>query len=151
HADACNHLLYYSVDPRVDAFECHSLLRQLTEIWRLTPDAEPGATLLPVLKAVLLSKLGGRVELAAGGVRDEAKQGDAARASLQQRANVTLQAVWGDDRFQPLAWYRAGLARCEAVARVESVTDQKVGTGFLVRSRDFFSSTTAFNVDDDPI
>jgi len=140
--DACSHLLYYTVDPRVDAFECSSLLRQLTEIWRLTPDAEPGATLIPVLKAVLLSKLGGRVDFPAGGLHDEARHVAAAEASLQERAGATLQAVWGDDRFQPLAWYRAGLARCDAVARIESTTGQKIGTGFLVSSGDFFSPET---------
>jgi hypothetical protein len=49
-----------------------------------------------------------------------------------------LEGVFGNDRYQPLDWYKAGLDRCRAVARVESITGRAVGSGFLVRRGDFF-------------
>ena len=137
---AYDHLLYYLVDPRVDAFELNSLLRQLVQVWRLTTEKEPGSTIIPALKATLLTRLGGRMDLPPGDIASESRQAAQAYENLRNvLGDLRLQAIWGEAAFQPLEWYRTGLERCAAVGRVQSTTGQKVGTGFLVRRRDFFS------------
>jgi hypothetical protein len=117
---ARKHLLYFVLDPAADAFEIGSLMRQLTEVWRVVSDAEPGASLLPLLSSALLKREGGQIEL--------------------QRIDITcgLEAIFGRDRYEPFSWFQTGLKRCTAVARIEDVMGRKVGTGFLVEPGDFF-------------
>jgi hypothetical protein len=121
---ARKHLLYFVLDPAADTFEVGSLLRQLIEVWRLVPDAEPGASLLPLLSSALLKREGGHVEL--------------------QRSDITcgLEAVFGKDRYEPFSWFQTGLKRCAAVARIEDIMGRKVGTGFLVEPGEFFEQPT---------
>ena len=128
---AYDHLLYYTLDPEVDAFECFSLYRQLTDVWQLNVNSEPGATILPTLKATLRMKLGGNMLLPTGSLREEVAQA--------AKAQKTLEGVFGADKFQPLAWMNTVFDRCKAIGRVESITGQPVGTGFLVRRGDFFA------------
>jgi S1-C subfamily serine protease len=128
--EAYDNALYYLADPQVDAFECASLLRQLSEVWQLKESEEPGSTLIPTLKAYLLQKQGGQL--------DVARQNVSSDAEGAKVANDKLEKVFGSDRYQPLAWYRTGLNRCEAVARIESVNGTRVGTAFLVKASDFF-------------
>jgi len=128
--EAYNHLLYYTIDPEVDAFECFSLYRQLTEVWQLDVNSEPGVTILPTLKSTLRMKLGGATLLTSSSIKEEATQ--------VAQAKRTLEAIFGADKFQSLLWMETALKRCKAIGRVESITGQPVGTGFLVRRGDFF-------------
>jgi hypothetical protein len=129
--NAYDHALYYALDKDVDAFEIASLLRQLVEVWQLTEDTEPGNVLLPVLRSGLLQRQGGQVTVDADKV--------ASQANNAQIARTRLEKVFGTDRYQPLAWLRTALQRCAAVARVDTVTGERVGTGFLVKASDFFT------------
>jgi hypothetical protein len=127
---AYDHAVFFASHPAVDAFEIGSLLRQLTEVWQLSADKEPGANLVPLLNAALLRRQGGEITVPAthlNAVREETEQ-----------AQKGLEKVFGRDRYYPLEWYKTGLKRCAAVGRVESITGQKIGTGFLVRAQDFF-------------
>jgi hypothetical protein len=133
--EAYENAVYYVTDARVDAFECASLLRQLTEVWQLKDSEEPGSMLIPTLKACLLGKQGGQL--------DVPLQKVAADADGAQVTKERLEKVFGADRYLPLVWYRTGLKRCEAVARIESVTGRHVGTGFLVKASDFFPGRDA--------
>lgn len=117
-------------NPAVDAFEIGSLLRQLTETWQLSRDKEPGNNLLPVLHAALLRRQGGQITITPDAVSNEHTQATQAQKGLEK--------VFGRDRYQPLAWYKTGLKRCAAVGRVETITGQKIGSGFLVKAQDFF-------------
>lgn len=47
-------LARYVAAPYADAFELASTLRQLTEVWQLNSQSEPGQHLLPILRAALL-------------------------------------------------------------------------------------------------
>ena len=47
-----------------------------------------------------------------------------------------LEAILGADRYLSLTWYRTGLKRCRAVARIQTADDLGVGTGFLVAGPD---------------
>lgn len=122
------HLREYVTDPQVDAFECASTLRQLAEVWKLDggPAAgnDSGALLIAGLRCALLKRQGGEVELRKG----EVEQG------LQ--ANFTSQADL------PLQWWRSGLERCAAIARIEDLSGRHIGTGFLVRREDFLADAS---------
>jgi tetratricopeptide (TPR) repeat protein/V8-like Glu-specific endopeptidase len=108
---------------RSTAFLLGALLRQLTEIWQLVPGRPPGDRLLPLLRAQLLHSQGGDLTLGAGDLRAERLDPAAARS---------LERVFGSTRFLSLQWYREGLERCRAVARIETLTGRGIGTGFLV-------------------
>jgi hypothetical protein len=109
-----------------DAFKIASVLRQLLEIWQLDTTRPPGDAVLPVLRSVLLEQNGGTVAVATRDVRE---------ARLRQVLDPKLEKVLGADRFQTLTWYRTGLERCRAVARIANLNDQGIGTGFLVEGR----------------
>jgi V8-like Glu-specific endopeptidase len=46
-----------------------------------------------------------------------------------------LGKVFGPERFTSIRWFRDGLERCRAVARVEDDEEDGIGTGFLVDGR----------------
>jgi hypothetical protein len=111
----------------VDAFEVASTLRQLVEVWRLTPERSPGNRLLPLLESKLLSLDGGSVEpLSSVGHL----------AGLQARDGAGFERVFGEAGFVSLKWYRDGLQRARAVARIGRSEYHGAGTGFLARGED---------------
>ncbi|MDZ4801870.1 MAG: DNA/RNA non-specific endonuclease [Bryobacteraceae bacterium] len=96
-----------------DAFEFASCLRQLEEVWQLRSDSEPGSLILPELRAALLSRSGGSLQVS------------------PSAAQSNLQKVFGADGSLALEWYQLGLRRAESVVRIE--TNQKgYGTGWLL-------------------
>ncbi len=103
-------------------FEYTSTLRQLTEVWQLREDAEPGSTVLPILEAARLRESGGSVRLS----------GDQARTQLE--------ALAGKRKSVSLEWYKLGLVTARSVCRVENIGGFGHGTGWLVRASDFFPS-----------
>jgi hypothetical protein len=109
----------YVASRGADAFELASTLRQLEQVWELATDKAPGSAILPVLKSELLRREGGEVRIESASAEGQA-----------------LEAILGDTRFVSVAWYRTGLQRCEAVARIEDQFDRVKGTGFLVRGED---------------
>ena len=111
-----------------NAFALNSLLRQLTEMWKLDVTTPPGSTLLPQLRSELLDKTGGVVSLDPSEIRAERLE----RLSHSEH----LEKVLGTDRYQTLNWYIKGLERCRAVARIETENEDGIGTGFLVRGGD---------------
>jgi hypothetical protein len=107
-----------------DAFSVASTLRQLREIWALDPKTDPGARLLPVLRAELLHREGGPdVELDASDV-------SATRERIDR--DPGFEKILGKERFYTLMWYRTGLDRCRGIARIEDPIEGGVGSGFLV-------------------
>ena len=108
-----------------DAFELASTLRQLSEVWELSADRDPGARLLPILQTELLRRQGGEIEVGAA---------DLEPAALDRIGEGTgFEKIFGSERFNSLAWFRDALDRCRAVARIEDPYLGGVGTGFLVR------------------
>jgi V8-like Glu-specific endopeptidase len=115
----------YLAHPQADAFELASTLRQLTEVWGLTAESEPGSTLLPMLQAELLDRgEGGEVTVGPTDVDNDAL----GRIDQDRR----LQKVFGSERFTTTRWFSNALDRCRAVARIEDEVGDGVGTGFLV-------------------
>lgn len=122
--------LAYSRHPGADAFEVGSTLRQLQQVWRLTDDAPPGATILPVLRAARLHGEHGAVRTKPDGVASEIEN--------VRRARSRLEKVFGADTMVTLKWYEMGLLRTRSVARIERLDGRGHGTGWLVRAEDFF-------------
>jgi DNA/RNA endonuclease G (NUC1) len=102
-----------------DAFEIAATLRQLEEVWRLRDHQPPGDTVLPILRAALLKRAGGSLQLSVAGVRSN------------------LEKVFGADRSVSLKWYTDGLERAKSIARIET-NGKGFGTGWLANSADFF-------------
>ena len=121
----------YLAHRETDAFELASTLRQLEEVWRLDADRVMGPLLLPPLRAALLQRQGGRVDLVPELLGAEGSQLEANRPHLEK--------VFGATAFKPLTWYQTGLQRANAVARIGVHTTRGVGTGFLVRGKDLHS------------
>jgi len=120
---AKNRLRHYLHDPKVDAFECASTLRQLREVWQLPTNISPGDVLINGLQAALLKREGGHVQLEAGDVQQGLEKNFSGEADL------------------PLLWWQTGLRRCMAVARIDSPAGKALGTGFLISGPDFLDDT----------
>lgn len=148
-SEALEWIVRYAIHPEVDAFELASTLRQLTEVWQLDPSSEPGAILLPILKSQLFQRAGGRGSLSAEEIL----------AEPATRSTPEIEKILGSSGTATLQWYRTGLERSRAVARIETREGLAVGSGFLLRGRDLHSSlgdefllvTCAYVLSDDPI
>ncbi len=129
HEEAVSWARSYVKHSEADAFELASTLRQLEQVWELRRDRPPGDLLIPLLEAELLKRQGGRLLL-------DPKDLQSHRASGLDRAG-TLEKVYGYDSYVTWGWYQLGLERCRSVARIETITGQPYGTGFLVAGRMF--------------
>jgi V8-like Glu-specific endopeptidase len=116
------------IETTPDGFTVAAFLRQLQKVWQLDTATSPGDDLLPVLRSALLAGNGGEVTVASTDLR-------AARLA-DEFGGGRLEAILGADRYQSLSWYRTGLTRCRAVARIQDADEQAVGTGFLVAGPD---------------
>jgi hypothetical protein len=105
--------------PHLDAFEFASTLRQVQEVWRLSSKDPSQAPLLDILRSTEARKIGGEVTLSA------------------YEVGARLQANFDAERLLPLPWWQLGLTRCGSIARIQSATGIKVGSGFLVDPVDF--------------
>lgn len=112
-------------DSGARAFELGSTLRQLEEVWQLDTTKEMGAAVLPLLRDALLQRSKGFFTVSVEEVRQPVE---------------SLEKVLGSDYFQTITWYRSGLERAHAVARIGRDTSRGDGTGFLVRGRDLHDS-----------
>jgi hypothetical protein len=113
-----------------DYFEISSTLRQLLEVWQLKNNQMPGDTLLPILRAAKLAKEGGGLTVSVQEANQDLRKLQDTQQDLEKR--------FGPDGLLPLRWYQNGLLRASAVCRIESTDGRGVGTGWLVRSTDFF-------------
>jgi hypothetical protein len=138
HADAEKAALDYVAHAGADVFEIGSTLRQLEQVWRLKPDTSPGSTVLPLLRAARLRKEGGGLETSPTEVDKEIRAVRRAVENLENRQDIQLEKVFGEDATVTLQWYETGLQRTKSVARVEKLNGKGHGTGWLVKAADFF-------------
>ena len=116
------------IETKPEGFTVATFLRQLQKIWQLDTTTSPGNDLLPVLRSALLTVNGGQVTVASTDLR--------ATRLADEFGGGRLERILGADRFLSLNWYRTGLKRCRAVARIQTADEQAVGTGFLVAGPD---------------
>ena len=133
HAQALDWATRLVSTPDVDAFTLASLLRQLVELWELDTDELPGQVLLPLLRSAVLARDGGTVTVDARDARAE-RLDEVSRYESADGRN--LEAVLGQERFKGMRWWLTGLERCRAVARIESMYADAIGTGFLVNGKE---------------
>ena len=120
HDESLEWAARFAADRDADPFKIAAVLRQLLEVWQLSTSSPPGSALLPVLRSALLEQNGGGVVVPAGDLRDQAPP------------EVAMERVLGTVRYRSLTWFRTGMERCRAVARIENLTEDGVGTGFVV-------------------
>lgn len=111
--------------PRANGFALANLLRQFVRLWQLDRRDETAAALVAVLRAAVLEREGGVVQMSGNDVRRE----------LKAAAGTKYQAVFGSDRFDSLDNYRRGLERCACVARIGRTPETGTGTGFVIPGR----------------
>ncbi len=148
--DAVSWLGKYLKANYADAFELASTLRQFEEIWQLDMTSEIGKLMLPTLRAELLKREGGELEISVQNLRPKNQEPPPDKQNYEK--------VFGADSFQTYEWYKVGEARCRAVARIGRVASQGHGTGFLIKgselNKNFGSDlvliTNAHVVSDDP-
>ncbi len=107
----------FAAADNLELFALASTTRQLEEVWGLRDDLAPGNRILPALKRVLAR---------------EGRQALIAPQSVQQATPVSLEKVFGNAGFMTPEKLRLGLTRCEAVGRVEELTGEGFGTGFVL-------------------
>src|SRR5262245_892299 len=127
----------YAACQAADAFAIASTLRQLVEVWQLDDDRTSGRRIVALLRAALLRREGGGLRLSDAAARANLRDVDAIRA------DPALEKVLGQDGFKTLEWYRTGLDRCRAIARIETLSGQAMGTGWLLDACAFFGGRRA--------
>ena len=132
YGDAEQRAIQYSSFGTADSFEIGSTLRQLEEIWQLNDSSDPGRSLLPLLRCALMQRDGASLLRDPRAIAQE-------RANLAAAAAVTLEKRFGDTKSKTLRWYRDGLDRAAAIARIEQM-GRGEGTGWLVRASDLFDA-----------
>ena len=118
----------YARDPATTAFQLAGTLRQLTTLWRLEDLGERAQGIVATLRAALLSKKGGQVQL-----DPDQLQRTLARPKL---AREQVEAVLGDDGPQTYEWWLQGGRAALSVALVRAGVARGVGSAFAVRGRD---------------
>lgn len=113
----------YSDGPYVDAFDVHSTLRQLLQVWQIAPDSPNGdGQLVRLLAAALSRKPGGSVALSSTIAR-----------VLAGDDELVKQAIIGTNLPKTLNWLREGFKRAPSVAGVfRAGRRQPIGTAFLI-------------------
>lgn len=128
----------YSQSLEADAFEINSTLRQLTEVWGLKESGQNGIKILQILtNAFQLKRKGGIINFTPQEASQEIESINRIKSDFKNKEG--FEKVFGHDKTRTIDWYKTGLERSQAVARIETVTGRPIGTGWLVKREDFFS------------
>jgi V8-like Glu-specific endopeptidase len=125
---ALRHYVAFANDKNVTAFTLGSALRQLEEVWHLGAGDETARMIVESVRAALLKKHGGQVDLFTRNIDSEALH------DLEK--NKTYEKVLGKDAFNSYRWFVLGTDRAHNVAQIETAAGKAFGTGFLVRGGD---------------
>lgn len=125
----------FVADRDLTAFHVGSFERQLREVWGLDPTEGPGSRILPVVRAQLLAREGGRIDVSGTEVEE---------APLNQQADEKqLEKVLGRTGVKSYRWWLNGLSRARGVARIGYDIDRGEGTGFLLPAQSLHPSLGA--------
>ncbi len=106
-----------------DAFELSSTIRQLEEVWEITPESKVGGEIISLLSAALLA--------AEDGALFFTKQKFARfKNNFDQ---IRLEKVFGDDSYKRIKWMQLGLERAESIGLICRKSGKGIGTGFLIK------------------
>lgn len=128
--DVERYLKTYLLDPKVQAFEVGSTLRQFAQVWGLKDSVDPRLRgILQALRARLLQLPGAMLSLTAQDVKSQRQE--------SAPINGQLEAILGNDGTRSFDWWKLGLERASSVAAIHAGINQRIGTGFLVPAKDF--------------
>ncbi|MBV8091153.1 MAG: trypsin-like peptidase domain-containing protein [Alphaproteobacteria bacterium] len=111
-----------------DHFALAGTLRQLTEVWRFTPETPEAGQLVVALRGALLGSRDGRLELTPGQLQHT--------AAALDNPGPRLERVLGTVGLQTLTWLRTGMERARSVALIRGPGGRGIGTGFLIKGGD---------------
>ena len=122
------HIGAYVRSKATTAFTLGSTLRQFTQLWQLDQQGERGHGIVQALRAALLGKEDGRLELSPEQVHQSVR---AERPSDDQ-----LQKILGAGGLVQYDWLLKGIAKAQSVGVISHAARGREGTGFLVRGGD---------------
>lgn len=130
----------YAGHPFCDAFELGSTLRQLEEVWLLNINSEMGGALLTQLKAELVKRQGGSLNIGKSEFHQSVNTQEFITKTHQDTSHnhktdpnsEGLEKVFSDSSFATHRWFCKGLSKCLSVARIGIHGDKGIGTGFLL-------------------
>ncbi len=104
-----------------EAFAIAGTLRQLQQLWQIDEADPRQRALVDLLEARVLEGTGGRLEV------------DATKRARQLDENAEyLEAVFGEDEYKTIGWYRLGLEATKGVVRIKRALGSTIGTGFVL-------------------
>lgn len=112
------------------AFQLHSTLRQLRDIWDIGAAGDTGRDILTTLEAAACQRgiydggLGIGIQKSAESIADALNQSEDEALHLEQ--------MFGLDGLKTLRWFRQGLERASSVASVIREDGGRVGTAFAI-------------------
>jgi tetratricopeptide (TPR) repeat protein len=134
YEQASHWLQAYALRPKTNAFELASTTRQFEEVWQLEATHQQAGQILLFLKAQLLAKEGGHIELTAS------ERQELLSAELQSVNGARPEVYLSNDRPKSLTWFRTGLERANSVGLIKRKSDgQGFGTGFLAEGGNFIA------------
>lgn len=122
----------YVVSEYMDAFELESMSRQLTQIWKLNSETEPGASLLPVLWGALLKCQGTALTIRP----QELRPGSILENLLEAERKDTAEVSGIAD------YLLTARSRAETVVTILGPSGQVHGTGLLLSATDLHKRFT---------
>jgi V8-like Glu-specific endopeptidase len=122
------HIGAYVRDKSTMAFALGGTLRQFTELWQLDQQGERGHGIVEALRAALLAKEGGRLEMSSDQVRQS--------LDTQRPPDSQLQKILGAGGLVKYDWLLKGLTTAQSVGVISHAATGRLGTGFLVRGGD---------------
>ncbi len=137
HKDALQWMQAYLKANSLPAFHLGSFLRQLTQVWGLTPDHPPGSAIIPLISNELLHREGGSLPVSAETTRSALRTGT---------MDEGLEKILGKTGMRSCNWWRRGLERAQAVAKISLKHEEDgIGTGFLMKAEDLALPNAADN------
>ena len=122
------HIGAYVRDKKTTAFALGGTLRQFTELWQVGQQGERGRGIVEALRAALLAKEGGRLEMSSDQVRQS--------LDAQRPPDSQLQKILGAGGLVKYDWLLKGLTTAQSVGVISYAASTRMGTGFLVRGGD---------------
>jgi V8-like Glu-specific endopeptidase len=132
---AQKHIGTYVQSPDTTAFALAGTLRQFTDLWQLDKRGDQGMGIIQALRAALLKKTDGLLDLTP-------EQVSKALMGAKPPRNQ-LEAILGRDGLETYEWLRTGFERARAVGVIRTLADGRIGTGFLVAAKNFIPSAEA--------
>ncbi|QFT71786.1 hypothetical protein FIU92_01985 [Ruegeria sp. THAF33] len=118
-------------DKTATAFQLHSTLRQLRDIWDIGAAGDTGLDILTTLEAAAFQR--SSISDVGDGISIEKSAASMADTLDYTKENAShLEKMFGLDGLKTLRWFRQGVERASSVASVIGEDGSRVGTAFAI-------------------